>query len=196
MRLTQLYVSFNCQKSTQTALASFVKTEEVACTSTKPTTRCVFVKADLLDGYVKVYFWPIRVRQFWYFRQYLMSANVVCEGYVFTPVCHSVHGEGALSVSVHAGIHPPGRHTPLGYTRPGQTHPGRHTPWADTPLPQADIPLGKHSPGQTPPCLLGACWDTQCPVHAGIDMATAANGTHPTWMHSCMSNTYNWLLFK
>ena len=44
---------------------------------------------------------------------------------------------------------------------------------------------------------LSACWDTPpgqtpspppgtpCPVHAGIDMATAADGTHPTGMHSC-----------
>ena len=36
----------------------------------------------------------------------------VCKGYVFTPVCHSVHRGG--SASVHAGIHilPPGRHPP------------------------------------------------------------------------------------
>ena len=57
----------------------------------------------------------------------------------------------------------------LGYTPPGQTPstPARH-PWADTPLPST-------------------CWDTPplCQVHAGIDMATAADGTHPTGMHSC-----------
>ena len=46
-----------------------------------------------------------------------------------------------------------------------------------------------------------ACWDTHppaqcmlgytplCPVHAGIDMATAADGMHPTGMHSCFSCT-------
>ena len=41
---------------------------------------------------------------------------------------------------------------------------------------------------------LSACWDTHppgqthppCPVHAGIDSATAADGTHPTGMHSCL----------
>ena len=37
--------------------------------------------------------------------------------------------------------------------------------------------LGYTHPGQTPPC----------PVHAGIDVATAADGTHPTGMHSCWS---------
>ena len=46
------------------------------------------------------------------------------------------------------------------------------TPWADTPS-WADTPLGRHplahAPGQTPP----------------QQMATAADGTHPTGMHSC-----------
>ena len=45
---------------------------------------------------------------------------------------------------------------------------GRHTSWADTPSPRAETPLGRHTPGQTPP-----------------KMATAADGTHPTGMHSC-----------
>ena len=45
-----------------------------------------------------------------------------------------------------------------------------------------------HGGGYLPQCILGytplpsACWDTQCPVHAGIDMSSA--GTHPTGMHS------------
>ena len=56
--------------------------------------------------------------------------------------------------------HPPGQ-TPPGKTHPspGQTPPGRHPlpPWAD---PRADIPP---------------------------EMATAADGTHPTGMHSCSS---------
>ena len=55
---------------------------------------------------------------------------------------------------------------------------GRHPPWADTPW--ADPPR------QTTP-RPSACWDTQCPVHAGIDMATAVGGTHPTGMHSCFA---------
>ena len=46
-----------------------------------------------------------------------------------------------------------------------------------------------HTPGQTPPdrhTPAQCYWDTQCPVHAGIDMATAADGMHPTGMHSCL----------
>ena len=35
---------------------------------------------------------------------FLPPANEVRAGYVFTPVCHSVHGRG-VSASVHAGIH-------------------------------------------------------------------------------------------
>ena len=64
---------------------------------------------------------------------FLPSTNEVCEGYVFAPVCHSVHG-GGVSVSVHAGIHP--------------------------------SPSSRHPPPQ--------------------QTATAADGTHPTGMHSCI----------
>ena len=39
-----------------------------------------------------------------------------CEGYVFTPVCHSVHS-GGRSASVPAGI-PPRKHTPLREAHP------------------------------------------------------------------------------
>ena len=40
-----------------------------------------------------------------------------------------------------------------------------------------------HSPGQKHPPPSWA--DPLCPVHAGIDMVTVADGTHPTGMHSC-----------
>ena len=75
--------------------------------------------------------------------------------------------------------------------------PGQTPPWADTP-PQTNTPLDRHPwaeiprqtppPGQTPPC----------PVHAGIHTpslpstlgytpaATAADGTHPAGMLSCL----------
>ena len=62
------------------------------------------------------------------------------------------------------GRHPPGQTLP-GQTPPGQTPPvgrhtpGRHLPWTDTPW--ADTPLGRHP-------LPSACWDTQCPVVAGL----------------------------
>ena len=76
---------------------------------------------------------------------------------------------------VHAGIHTP----------PCPVHAGIHT----HPLPSACWDTHTHP-------LPSACWDTHtpCPVHAGIHtsprqippkMATAADGTHPTGMHSC-----------
>ena len=78
-------------------------------------------------------------------------------------------------------------------------HAGIHTPRADTPCP---VHAGIHPPAQcmlgyTPPaqCMLGytplpaRCilgYTPPCPVHAGIDMATAADGRHPTGIHSCV----------
>ena len=76
--------------------------------------------------------------------------------------------QSLVSASVHSGIN-----TPL-----GRQPPGRHTPCSDTAradIPQADTPR-QTSPRQTPPA--------QCPVHAGTDMATAADSTYPTGMHS------------
>ena len=77
----------------------------------------------------------------------------------------------------------------LGYTPP----PWADTPWADTH--QGDTPWADPR-ADTP--LLSACWDTQCPVHAGIDMATAADGTHPTGMHSydCIYMNLNKYFFQ
>ena len=78
------------------------------------------------------------------------------------------------------------------------THTPRQTPQADTPpvqTPRADPLQINTALGDTPWAdtskannpLPSACWDTHppCPVHVGIDMATAADGTHPTGMHSC-----------
>ena len=48
-------------------------------------------------------------------------------------------------------------------------------------------PLANTLPGQTPPCSVHAGIHTHpCPVHAGIHPPadTAADGTHPTGMHS------------
>ena len=50
------------------------------------------------------------------------------------------------------------------HTPLGRHPPGRHPHWADSPL---------------------------CPVHAGKDMATAVDGTHPTGMHSCCLENWN-----
>ena len=41
----------------------------------------------------------------------MSSLPPVCEDYVFTPLCHSVH-MGGVSSSVHAGIDTPGADTP------------------------------------------------------------------------------------
>ena len=61
--------------------------------------------------------------------------------------------------------------------------------------PRQTPPLGRHPLGRPP--LPSACWDTHplaqcilgytppCPVHSKIHMAIAADGTHPTGMHSC-----------
>ena len=37
---------------------------------------------------------------------------------------------------------------------------------------------------------------TPCPVHAGIDMATAADGMHPTAMHSCLLILFHLCIFQ
>ena len=79
--------------------------------------------------------------------------------------CHFVHS-GRVSASVHAGIHTsPSRHPP-GQTPPP---PSADTPWVDT-------PPGRHPPPrQTPPGR-----------HPLPPAVTAADGTHPTGMHSCV----------
>ena len=95
---------------------------------------------------------------YWLIYKLLPPATKLRQGNVFTPVCQSFCSQT-----------PP----------PGQTPPGQTIP---------------PPPEQTPPP--SACWDTQppaqcmlgytpLPVHTGIDMATAADGTHPTGMHSC-----------
>ena len=73
-----------------------------------------------------------------------------------------------VSASVHAGIH-----TPLGRSLGADTSLGRQPPGRDPP--------GQTFPGQTPPY----------PVQAGIDMATAADGMHPTGMHTCFPKCFH-----
>ena len=79
----------------------------------------------------------------------------VAQGYVFTGICHSVHG------GEHVSQHALDRHTPV--RQPQSDTPRADTPlWADTPT-GADIPTGQASPGQAPPPSV--CWDappTQC----------------------------------
>ena len=75
--------------------------------------------------------------------------NKVCEGYVFTRVCHSVHGGGLL---------------PWGVPVPGGLLPGGCLLWG-VPAPGGSAPRGVWRPPMK---------------------ATAAGGTHPTGMHSCI----------
>ena len=72
----------------------------------------------------------------------------------------------------------PWANPPLADTPPlGRHCLGRHPPWQTPPL--GRHPLGRHPPGQTSPAR-------QTPPWADIPpMATAADGTHPTGMHSC-----------
>ena len=97
---------------------------------------------------------------------FLPPANEVCEGCVFTRVCHSVHGGGTWAGTPQVGtlpgqVHPPGqvdpRQVPLLAGTPQQVHPpGRY-------------PLGRYTP--RPQCMLG--------------YGQQAGGTHPTGMHYC-----------
>ena len=50
------------------------------------------------------------------------------------------------SASVHAGIHPPGRHRPLGRHPPGRHPPGRQPPRAGIPHQQQMATLDRHLP--------------------------------------------------
>ena len=79
-----------------------------------------------------------------------------------------------------------GSQTPSpGQTPPGKTPPGRHLPPGRHPagrhLPQADTPLGRHPLGRHLPQA-----DTPLGRHPQ-ETTTAADGTHPTGMHSCSS---------
>ena len=108
-----------------------------------------------------------------------------CEGYVFTPVCLSTEGGSA---SVHAGIKSSREQVPP-RTRPD--HPRSRHPLPlgpdQTPPPQDQAPLSEQTPStlgpdptptreQVPP---------QDQTRPPQQMATVADGTHPTGMHSC-----------
>ena len=103
-----------------------------------------------------------------------------CQGYVFTPVCHSVH-RGSVCALVHAGIPPPpGKHTPSPGGTPPEAHPppGKHTHLAGKhPLEAHTPPPGGPLPGDGYRCgryasywnaflfilFSDACQDTQRP---------------------------------
>ena len=112
---------------------------------------------------------------------FLPPANEVCKGYVFTRVCHSVHGGSTWAGTPPDQVHPPEtRYTPgTRYTPLGPVHsPGtRYTPRTRyTPLGPGTPPRTRYTPQDQvhPP---GA-------VHAGR-YGQPTGGTHPTGMHSC-----------
>ena len=97
------------------------------------------------------------------FRLFTTRKRSLGQGNIFTPVCHSVHGGG--SVSVHAGIPPPpGPCTPQDHAPPRD-----HAPPPGTMYPRDHVPpwTMHHSPG---PCAT--------PHHH------PPTGTHPTGMQS------------
>ena len=109
---------------------------------------------------------------------FLPSANEVCEGYVFTRVCHSVQlggGGGAL------GPDPGGR---LGGLAGGVSRP---IPRGVVGGPGRKGGLGP-GPGGCPGPGLGVVCVSQHALRqtSPPQTATAAGGTHPTGMHSCL----------
>ena len=138
----------------------------------------------------------------------LLPANKVCECYVFTHVCHSVHrGRCGIPACLAAGLG--GWYPRLPCRFPGP-HPGgklrgsgrgglqAHTQgklrgiWpvgVSRPTPkggvEGDLARGVSRP--TPGGSIPACTEADNPP-----MATAAGGTHPTAMHSCFVVNFKW----
>ena len=100
----------------------------------------------------------------------LPPANKVCEGYIFTCVCHSVHSGG----STWAGTSP-GPGAPQDQVHPhipGTPSHTRFTPWDQV------HPLGPGSPSRlgTPPCTRYTPLDQ---VHPWDQVHPPGPGTHP-----------------
>ena len=102
----------------------------------------------------------------------LPPANEVCEGYVFTPVCHSVHGRGA---PCKGGSPCQGVFLPGGLLAGGSPGPHLGGLQAHTRGFFRQTSEGEGIPGCTEA-------DTPPPQQT----ATAVGGTHPTGMHSCL----------
>ena len=82
---------------------------------------------------------PLIVLSWSSIRQFLPPANEVCEGYVFTRVCHSVHGEEGVCLSARWNTTPLwSRHPPPEQTTPDPLLPSRsrHPPWSRPPWEQ------------------------------------------------------------
>ena len=108
----------------------------------------------------------------------LPPANVVCESYVFTGVCLSTGG-GSPSKETPWKEEPPGRETPQQVDPPGRETPQKEAFLAGrppTPHSGRRHPLAGRFPGRK----------TNPRQRDPPPTATAAGGTHPTGMHSCL----------
>ena len=118
-------------------------------------------------------------------------ANEVCEGYVFTPVCHSVQrgrclgpGPGGRLGGLARGVSRPRPRGEVGGSgwgsrlTPGgvQAHTQGGVGWVSRPTP-GDV-QAQAQRGCIPTC-------TEADSPPPPQTATAAGGTHPTGMHSC-----------
>ena len=107
----------------------------------------------------------------------LPSTNKVCEGYVFTCVCHSVHRGVCLSAWWDTIAPPRDQAPPSRAEPPGQGTSGLGTPLgADSPS-WNQAPPWEHTPLRPPPPPI-------CAVHAGR-YGQQAGGMKPTGMQSC-----------
>ena len=129
-------------------------------------------------------------KQFFIWFTFLPPTNEVCKGYVFTPVCHSVHwGEGCLPQCM------------LGYT----------SPWADTPsaadIPTvADTPCSRHPPPQQqtphppssrhPPalCMLGDTGNKRA-VRILLECILVSSSFFLCWSWLMKYLTWTWQVF-
>ena len=98
----------------------------------------------------------ILLKSFKLIYSYYRPQTKLRKGNVFTPVCQSFCSQGGVCLSACWDTHPLGRY-PQG--------PQADTSWVDTPWQTLQ-------PGETPPQQT-----SPCPVHAWIDMATAADGS-------------------
>ena len=122
----------------------------------------------------------------------------ICEGYVFTRVCHSVHrgGGGGIPACI-AGLQ--------AHTQGGSWGSGLGGLQAHTQGEFEGSGLGGGSPGPHPGGKLrGLAWGgVSRPTPRGVSQhalrqtapiadGSAAGGTHPTGMHSCLQSKLNW----
>ena len=98
----------------------------------------------------------------------LPSVNEVCEGYVFTPICHSVY-RGVSRPTPRGEVGGSGWGVCLGGVQAQEWEVSGPGLGGGPGLGRGDLP--QHALRQTYP-----------PPH---QTATAADGTHPTGMHSC-----------